>query len=282
MQKVDQIIKKMAAGGAAKLHILADFDRTLTLAFVNGVATPSITAILRDHNYLTPDYPAKAKALYAHYGAIEKDPKFPKEKKKELMNEWWRAHFDLLMKSGLSKNDIAQAMASGIVQFRPGALEFIDTLHKHDIPLVIMSASGIGEESISARLKQENRHLKNIHIIGNAFIWDENDKAIGFREPIITGMNKDKTMIQSFPAFEAVKDRPNVILLGDNLGDVGMVEGFPFQNLLKIGFLNEPTPEAAEEYAKHFDVIIPDDGPFDYVNEVLKKVIDNADGYARG
>ncbi|MEK7625597.1 MAG: hypothetical protein AAB467_04615, partial [Patescibacteria group bacterium] len=110
---------------------------------------------------------------------------------------------------------------------------------------------------------------------------DENDKAIGFREPIITGMNKDKTMIQSFPAFEAVKDRPNVILLGDNLGDVGMVEGFPFQNLLKIGFLNEPTPEAAEEYAKHFDVIIPDDGPFDYVNEVLKKVIDNADGYAR-
>ncbi len=282
-EKIDQIVKRMIKGGASKLHILADFDRTLTLAFVDGVPTPSMTAILRDHGYLTPDYPAKAKALYAHYGKIERDPAVPIDKKKKIMDEWWRAHFDLMQKSGLSKKDLEKAMASGVVQFRPGAFKFIDTLNEQNIPLVIMSASGLGEESVAIRLRQENRLLDNVHIISNAFIWDENGRAVGIREPIVTGVNKDETLIQNFPAYEVVKDRKNVILLGDNIGDVGMSDGFEFDNLLKIGFLNEDKAgELLPVFEKHYDVVIQDDGPFDYINEVLTKVIDNADGYARG
>lgn len=282
MKKIDKIVKRMKKGGAAKLHILADFDRTLTLAFVNGVPTPSITAILRDHNYLTPEYPAKAKALYAHYGNLERDPKIPKEEKKKKMDEWWRAHFELFKECGLAKTDIERAMTSGIVKLRPGVSEFIETLHQYNIPLVLMSASGLGEESIAAHLKHEKCLLKNVHIIGNSFIWDENNKAVGFREPIVTGMNKDETLIQNFPAYGVVKNRPNVILLGDNVGDVGMVDGFDYENLLKIGFLNEdPNGELLPEFEKHFDFVIQNDGPFDYINEVLNRIIDNADGYAR-
>lgn len=272
--RVDRIIKKMSKGGAKKLHVLADFDRTMTLAFVDGTPTPSITAILRDHNYLTPDYPAKAKALYAHYSNIERNPSVDKNAKKKLMDEWWRAHFELLKKSGLSKSDIERAMSSGVVQFRPGALEFMDRLQQENIPLVLMSASGLGEDSIATRLRQEGHLLENVYIIGNAFIWDENDKAVGVREPIVTGMNKDETLIQNFPAYKVVKDKPNVILLGDNIGDVGMVHGFDYENLLKIGFLNDdPAGKLIPEFEKNYDALILDDGPFDYINNILEQII---------
>ena len=273
-KKIDQIVQQMAKDGVEKLHILADFDSTLTRSFVNGIPTPSIGTALRKGNFLTPDYTAKANALYDHYSKIERDPSVPKEEKKKIMNEWWRKSFKLLKDSGLSKKNIERATTSGEVQYRPRALEFIDRLHEHNIPLVIMSASTVGADGIAAHLKHNNSHKNNIHIISNSFIWDEDGKVLGVNEPIITGMNKDETLIQNFPAFEVVKNRKNVILLGDNIGDVGMVEGFDYENLLKIGFLNEdPAGDLLPEFEKHYDAVILDDGPFDFVNSILEKII---------
>ncbi len=273
-KKIDQIVQQMAKDGVEKLHILADFDSTLTRSFVNGIPTPSIGTALRKGNFLTSDYTAKANALYDHYSKIERDPSVPKEEKKKIMNEWWRKSFKLLKDSGLSKKNIERATTSGEVQYRPRALEFIDCLHKHNIPLVIMSASTVGADGIAAHLKHNNSHKNNIHIISNSFIWDEDGKVSGVCEPIITGMNKDETLIQNFPAFEVVKNRKNVILLGDNIGDVGMVEGFDYENLLKIGFLNEdPAGDLLPEFEKHYDAVILDDGPFDFVNSILEKII---------
>ena len=39
--------EKFIEGGLGKLHVLADFDRTLTKAFVDGEKTPSIISELR-------------------------------------------------------------------------------------------------------------------------------------------------------------------------------------------------------------------------------------------
>ena len=269
-----EIERKIATSGAKKLHIIADFDRTLTTAFVNGVPTPSITAILRDHNYLTPDYPARAKALYAHYGKIERDPGVPKEKKKLIMEEWWTSHFKLLHECGLHRKDIEKAMTSGVVMFRPGVKEFLKILNENRIPLVIMSASGLGGEAIRKFFEHEKVLLPNVYIISNEFVWDEKGNAIDVKKPIITGVNKDETLLQSFPVYEIIKDRNNVILLGDNFGDVGMIEGFPYDNLLKIGFLNvDVDATSLKHFSDHYDALILHDGPFDFVNSILKTII---------
>ena len=74
----------------------------------------------------------------------------------------------------------------------------------------------------------------NIDIISNAFDWDENGEAIAAREPIIHSFNKDETVVHNFPIYEEIKDRRNVLLLGDGLGDADMANGFDYENIIKI------------------------------------------------
>ncbi len=272
-KKLEKTKKLISKGGAVKLHILADFDRTLTKAFVNGKNIPSLISILRDGNYLTPDYAKKANELYVKYHQIEINPRIPFEEKKKAMDEWWRTHFDLLIKSGLNKKDLERVVEAGKVEFRNGFYEFIDFLKKHNIPLVIMSSSGLGGDAISMYLENEGKLYDNVYIISNSYEWDKNGRAIAIKEPIIHTMNKDETAIQDFPVFDAVKNRKNIILLGDNLEDIGMVKGFNYDNLIKIGFLNENVEENLEQYKRNYDVIILNDSPLDYVSGLLKKMI---------
>ena len=82
-EKLEKVKKAILKAGAEKFHVLTDFDRTLTNAFVDGKSMVSFISILRDGNYLTPDYASKAHALYDKYHPIEIDPKIPFEEKKE-------------------------------------------------------------------------------------------------------------------------------------------------------------------------------------------------------
>ncbi|MCX6759748.1 MAG: haloacid dehalogenase-like hydrolase [Candidatus Nealsonbacteria bacterium] len=272
-EKFAEIEKKFQEDGLDKVHILADFDKTLTRAFIDGVEVQSIISVLRDNNYLTSDYAGKAHKLYSKYNPFESDPNVSKNERKKLMAEWWAAHFKLLIESGLNIKDIEKAVKSGRVRFRDGFLEFVDFLKDNSIPLVIMSSSGLGQEAVSKRLEQEGKLYPNIHIISNSFEWDENGKAVSVKQPIVHGANKDETLVSSFPdVFKAVKDRKNVILLGDGLDDVGMVEGFDYDNLIKIGFFNDKTKERKEAYKDAYDVLVENDSSLDFVNNFLKKI----------
>jgi len=272
-EELETAKKSIAEDGVKKLHVLADFDRTLTKAFVNGEEIPSIISILRDGNCLTSDYVRKARALYNKYHPIEVDLKIPLKEKKKAMREWWTTHFDLLVKSGLNKKDLTAVADSEKIRFREGFSDFADFLRDKKIPLFIMSASGLGADIISIYLKKSGKLYDNIYIISNSFSWDENGKAIGVKEPIIHGMNKDETAIQDFPAFEAIENRKNVLLIGDRLSDVGMVKGFDYDNLIKIGFLNENIEENLEYYKQNYDVVILNDSPLDYINGLLGEIV---------
>ena len=270
---LEDLKKSISEDGIECLHVLADFDKTLTTLFVNGKKVPSLISILRDGNYLTPDYAQKAHELYNKYHLIEIDPKVLIREKKKVMNEWWMTHFDLLIKSGLNKKDIEDVIKSRKIKLRPGFSDFLDILKENKIPLVIMSSSGLGEDAISMYLKQEGKLHDNIHIISNLYKWDEKGNAIGVKKPIIHVMNKDETAIQNFPAFEIIKNRKNVLLLGDSVSDIGMVQGFDYNNLIKIGFLNENVKENLESFKANYDVLILNDSSMDYINQLLREII---------
>jgi len=273
-ERLKETEKRFQEGGLDKVHILADFDRTLTRAFVDDKEVPSVASVLRDGNYLTPDYAHKAQEFYDKYHPLEKDPNIPREEKKRLMAEWWIMHFGLLIKSGLNRKDIEKVVKSGKIKFRDGFSELANFLKDNNIPLVIMSSAALGQESISQRLKQEGKLYSNIYIISNSFEWDENGKVVAVKQPIVHGGNKDETLVQNFPKiFRVIKDRRNIILLGDNLDDVGMVEGFDYDNLIKIGFLNENIEENLEYYKRNYDVIILNDSSMDCVNSLLGEMI---------
>ena len=95
----------------------------------------------------------------------------------------------------------------------------------------------MGKESISLYLQKEKKLYDNIHIISNSYEWDKDGYAKKVITPIIHVMNKDETIVKNFPFFMDIKNRKNVLLLGDSLGDIEMTTGFEYNNLIKIGFL---------------------------------------------
>ncbi|HLC47390.1 MAG TPA: hypothetical protein VJI75_06715 [Candidatus Nanoarchaeia archaeon] len=265
-----QLKSRIRGAGYQNLHILSDFDRTLTYGAINGAKTPSIISMLRDGKHLTDDYAAKAHALFDKYHPIEIDQKIPVAEKKRFMQEWWETHNRLLIESGLSRADLEDIAKNGHVRFREGVPEFLDILHKYDIPLVILSASGCGD-AIQLFFKQIGKDYSNIYYVTNKLNWDKNGKAVSVNGPIIHCMNKDETVLKSIPeVYKSIKNRRNVLLLGDGIGDLGMIEGFDYLNLLKIGFLNFGYNDSRKEFERSFDIILQGDGNFDFVNVLIR------------
>jgi 5'-nucleotidase len=272
-EKFRAVKNKMIQDGPDKLHVLSDFDGTLTLKFVDGENIPSPLAILRDKNCITDGYGVKAQELYDKYHPIEIDPRAPLEYKKEMMREWWRQVFDLLIKSGLNRKNIEEAVISGKMRLRNGSDYFFPALKENNIPLVIMSSSGLGRDSISIFLDSRGNLSDNVHIISNIFEWDSDGNVIAVKDPIIHGMGKKEVSVKDFPVFDSIKDRRNVILLGDMIGDVEMIDGFDCENLIKIGFLEENVEESLDLYKDNYDMVILGSYSIDCVNNILREVI---------
>ncbi len=269
-ERLEGTIQKISEEGLDKFHVLSDFDRTLTKAFVQGEKSSTVIAQIRNGNYLTPEYSPEAHRLFDVYHPIEVDSTIGKEERSKKMREWWQKHFDLLIRSGLNRRVIEEIVRKRGLRFREGALELIDQLHRKNIPLVIMSA-GPGD-MVAEYLKQENRLYENVHIIANFFEFDAVGTVVGVREPIIHSLNKHEIAVQGYPVFESIKNRKNVLLLGDGLDDVGMVEGFDYENLIKIGFLNEDVEANLEKFQESFDVVVTNDGSMEFINNFIEKI----------
>lgn len=264
-EKKKEVFKKQGIG---KIHIISDFDRTLTKAFVKGIKFPSIISQLYDGHHLTEDYTKKAQALRDKYHPIEINPTIPIEEKRKAMEEWWRTHKKLLIESGLNLRDVQDIVNNGNLEFRVGASEFLDLTHNLKIPLVVFSSSGIGE-AIPLYFRKLNRYYDNIHIVTNSMEYDEKGSAIATREPIIHVFNKGEIALKGLPIMRELEDRKNVILLGDSLGDLDMVQGFKYDNILRIGFYNYEE-ESLDDFKRSFDVVIMNDGSMSFVNDLLR------------
>ncbi|MEI7718722.1 MAG: haloacid dehalogenase-like hydrolase [archaeon] len=276
-EKVDKAKSKILKDGAKKLHILADFDRTITKTFVNGKEVRSLMEFFRSNEkYISKDYAEKSTALANFYRLIEQDPVIPLEEKKVKMEEWWTKHFDPLIESGLNKKHlktmIENAEKEGFLEFREGFLELLDMLKEKDIPLVIISSSGLGV-TIEMFLEKYKKMYKNVHVITNEYIWDEKGNAIGVKKPIIHVFNKDESSINKFPKLhEELKERKNVILLGDSLGDLGMISGFDYDTLLSFGFLEDNVEKNMPLYEQKYSIILTENPSFSEINKLVKKV----------
>ena len=47
---------------------------------------------------------------------------------------------------------------------------------------------------------------------------------------------------------------------------------FDYENLMKVGFLNEEVEKDLMEYKKNFDIVITNDGTFEFINDFVKKL----------
>jgi 5'-nucleotidase len=112
-----------------------------------------------------------------------------------------------------------------------------------------------------------------VHIISNYFQFDQSGNVTGIQKPFIHVHNKKEYAIQNTPYYKEIQHKKNVILLGDSLGDLGMTEGIEHATILKIGFLNHSKETTLQQYLANFDIVITDDGNFEYINTLLQKII---------
>ena len=270
-QILQEKIKSLQSAGSTNFHVVADFDKTLTKAFVRGKKILSSYSLLRDGGYLTPDYPRRAYAEFDKYHPYEIDPNLSIEEKDVKMVEWWKAHWDLMLECGMNKGVIEDLIVKRKLELRGSVEKLFGLLNKNTIPLLIFS-SGLGNV-IEEFLKDKMLLTPNIHIIANFFQFNDKGIAIDYKKPLIHVFNKNEVEVKNTPYYQEVSERKNVILLGDSLGDLGMTEGLEHDTIIRIGFLNDNTKELLNKYSKEFDVVILNDGSMSYVNELIKEIL---------
>ncbi len=265
-KKIDKFRKDNAKG----FHVVADFDATLTPYSVEGKKMPSSYSYINEGGYLGKEFNELTSAMYKKYYPIEISLTIPQEEKNRKMIEWWTKYWNLFIEYGLDKNMINDIIKK--VQLRKNCLIFLDTLKEENIPLLIFSA-GIGD-IIREYLRSIDKFSPNLQVISNLLEFDKDGKAIRYDEDhIIHTFNKNEVQVKDHPYHKEIEKRKNVILLGDQIGDLNMAEGMPHDCIIKIGFLNAHVGELFEKYSEEFDVVILNDDSMDYINRLLKEII---------
>lgn len=267
-------LQRIAEGGFDKLQVVADFDRTITTAYTRlGEMGMSCHGILENYDGFSARYRAETKVLFHRYHPIERSKSMTEQEKIPHMIDWYNLNHEQLLKERLYKTQIANTVLLANTELRPGCRKLFSTLSRHSVPLLVFSA-GLGD-IIDAWLRAVIGPLpSNMHIISNWMVFDEAGVLVGFKEPLIHMFNKDDTHVAGSAFSEEVAARPNVLLLGDSLGDPRMATNCSKRDVvLRVGLLNScgnySTTELSDEYAAAFDVVLVGDVSFDWVNDLL-------------
>jgi len=256
-----------------RLVIVADFDRTITSAFVAaGVAGSTSHGILESCSVLSSEYRVKAQALLDKYHPIEFSATLSKEEKLPLMQEWYRQSHALLLEESISEETIRQAVADANIRIRPGFAELRREAATRGIPLVVYSA-GLGNV-VKEVLCQCVEKGEQLPVVSNWLRFGPGGgNACGFDEPLVHMFNKDGArLLEQLGEAEwraLSRGRDTALLLGDGLGDCTMTDGLGMRTIVRLGFLNEITRDAQQsrlpKYTAAFDAVVLADGPMDWL-----------------
>lgn len=116
--------------------------------------------------------------------------------------------------------------------------------------------------------------MYKLQVVSNFLMMGEDDKISGIKGEIIHTLNKNETAIKNTDYYEMVKERSNVILMGDNIGDAGMAEGMEHCDVvIKVGFLGHNIEGNLPNYLKKFDIVLVDHPTVNIVNAILKLLL---------
>ncbi|XP_038560683.1 cytosolic 5'-nucleotidase 3-like [Micropterus salmoides] len=267
-QKVQEILQSMVRAGSNTVQVISDFDMTLTRFAYNGKRCPTCHNILDDSKLISSDCKEKLKELLNTYYPIEIDSSRSAEEKLPLMVEWWTKAHELLVQQEIRKDLLAVAVRESDAMLRDGYKLFFDHLNEHSIPLLIFSA-GIGD-ILEEVIRQAGIFHPNVKVFSNYMDFDESGVLRAFKGELIHVYNKREGALLNTGHFQELRTRPNVLLLGDSLGDLTMADGVQdMENILKIGFLNDKVEERKQSYLDTYDIVLVKDETLDVPNAIL-------------
>lgn len=212
-EKVTKKIDSILTSGKKKVHLVLDFDRTLTKNENKFKENVSTWEILSTH--LNKKAHKEYKRLYDKYRPLEVENKM----KFSDAAVWWEAILDLYKENKLKWVNILDDVEERM-PIRNGVKELFNICDKKEIPTIIISA-GIKDviEMWCQRFEIKPTIVLSTNLFFNTrgFIsgWDKNS--------LIHILNKKEKGHNEISKIR--KTRPNIILIGDSLKDASMVSG---------------------------------------------------------
>ncbi|CAN9505410.1 unnamed protein product [Ophioblennius macclurei] len=273
-ERVREILESMMKAGSNTLQVISDFDMTLTRFAFNGKRCPTCHNILDNSKLISDDCKEKLKELLNTYYPIEIDSSRSVEEKLPLMVEWWTKAHELLVKQRIRKDLLSTVVRESDAMLREGYQLFFDHLHEHSIPLLIFSA-GIGD-ILEEVIRQARVFHPNVNVFSNYMDFDESGVLRAFKGELIHIYNKREGALLNTGHFQELRTRPNVLLMGDSLGDLTMADGVQdMENILKIGFLNDKVEDRKQSYLDSYDIVLIKDETLEVPNALLQYLTGN-------
>lgn len=279
----ETFLHKLSSLKNKRTVIVADFDYTFSLRYLNNTQLYSSYCFLENSSFVTshnPHFKEELNSLITNYAHYETDTSLDFEFRKSKVREWFMKSFELYIKQKIPKSEfihmVKEAYNKNKFFFRKNLKEFIQRLIEYDIPLIIISG-GI-RETIEILLREYLQELyteltnkKLLTILANTFTYDSNNFISGITTPIVYTFNKSTFVSEVVNSYRNVD---TVVVLGDHLNDYDSIKDTNVPNTIGVGFINvDPSkdcdPKEIDKYNKVYDCSIMYDGSFNYVNTII-------------
>lgn len=274
MQNSDNVIKKIKKiqqDGIDKLQVVSDFDMTMTKQHISGKDVLSSFGIFYKCKQLPETIKDASTILYGKYRPIEVDPRLALDEKIKAMENWMRETESMLHGIDFDKSEIIEVAKIYGTSLRDGTMPLIQRLNAANVPVLVFSA-GLGD-IVKAVLSNHNILLENVKIISNFLNYKDN-KLNGFKNDLLIHVfNKNEKALDP-DYFKVLKNRTNVILMGDMTGDATMADGIKdAETILKIGFLYDNVEQKLPSYMEAFDIVLVDDQTMNVATDILSQML---------
>lgn len=249
------------SGNSDKIHIVADFDRTLTQRRAGTNEDITSWHILRDH------LPKEAQDECRRLFEVARPKELDGTMTEQDAVEWWSAILDIYCEYRLDMNAVERDFLHR-ASMRTGSKELFDLCKSHYIPTVILSAGVKDVIDLWANKYEISPSLT----LSTELVLDESRHLSGWkRETLVHLLNKSEI---DHPELNRIRaERPLSIIFGDSINDSDMAIGE--EDVLRVR-LYDPRPgetlDIEAERAKtfeRFDLMI-ENGSLEPLAELLR------------
>jgi len=246
LENKEKTTKKLCSfinSGKNKIHLLLDFDRTLTKGRDRSGKDLTVWGVLKA--LLPPGAQLEYDQLYEKYRVLEIENRLSTV----AAIQWWKSILNLYKENKIKLSEIKKA--ANQIQIRPYSKKLFEICKKKNIPIIIISA---GIKNV-IELFDKKAKINPTLLLSTELTFSSKGYVNGWKKSsLIHVLNKKE---KGHHEIKNIKfSRPNTILLGDSLDDVSMVNG---ENNLKIAVYDprkDSKNEKLKEFIEKFDLII--------------------------
>lgn len=234
-----QKIERFNSAGCAAVHLVLDFDRTLTIAADPFTEATSWQVMERQ---MPLDGKNEYAALFEKYRRFELDGTLTAP----LAEEWWDRSLSLLTKYSVNLNVVESDFLQS-VGLREGAAELFNIANNRGVPSIVLSA-GV-KDVIDILLAQSG--VSPFLVISTELTTNENGVVTGWLPSTVVHV-LNKSEVRHFELDRTRRERPLSIIVGDSLDDANMAAGE--EDVLRIRIVDpRPDEDVGLTLSKTFD-----------------------------